>query len=108
MENMKTWAVPYAYFCSDDDFVAPKVAIIMEETPFKALVKARFLIRKTERAAHPEDPIPWVWLSDECITRLQESGITPNSQDFEESDEEGWILGYPQNREVINEYHVNL
>ena len=93
------------YLNSDDNWVDPQVAVVREETPFKALKKVRLLILKSEAE---KDLYPLVWLSDRCLNRLLESGIIPSPKDFDPDDEEGWVMGYPQNVEVINEYYMSV
>ena len=109
MDNMKTWAVPYAYLNSDDNWVGPQVAVVRGKTPFKALKKVRLLIQKSEVGQYQDpDHKSWIWLSAECLDRLHEFGIIPRPGDFDSADEEGWAMGYPQNIEVINEHYVSV
>ena len=76
---MKTYAVPVAYFISDDNEVIPSVYIIKADNLEQARELTRFEIIAEELEELPEeedfDCIPSIWLEEE------------------EGDEEGYIIG---------------
>ena len=66
------YVVPYAYWISDDNYVAPNCEIVEADSPSTALEKAMIAIAK-------KDPGHSIW----------------HYKDDENSNEEGYVLGDP-------------